>query len=134
MDQMIITFPGGKRVDAAYRGFTVRTDQPPEEGGEGSAPEPYDLLPAALGTCTGVYLQAFCAERGIDPRGLTLTLAPVKNEQTHLFERITVTIGLPPGFPPKYAAAVARVAGMCTVKRSLAQPPECDIVVQSHDG
>ena len=32
----IVTFPGGKRVDAEYGGFTIRTDEPPKGGGEGS--------------------------------------------------------------------------------------------------
>ncbi len=29
-----VTFPGGVRVDAAYGGFTIRTDQPVRDGGE----------------------------------------------------------------------------------------------------
>ena len=133
MDTMEITFPGGKKVTAAYRGFTIDTDQPPEEGGDGSAPEPYDLVPAALGTCTGIYLLSFCTERGIDTRGLTLRLTPQKNERTHLFERIGIEIGLPPDFPEKYTSAIARVAQMCTVKRGFDQPPECDVVVKRRE-
>ena len=38
MDTMRVSFPGGKRVDAEYGGHTIRTDQPPQGGGEGSAP------------------------------------------------------------------------------------------------
>ncbi len=33
---MRICLPGGKRVNAAYKGFTIRTDQPIESDGEGS--------------------------------------------------------------------------------------------------
>lgn len=33
---MRICFPGGKRVNATYKGFTIKTDQPVESGGEGS--------------------------------------------------------------------------------------------------
>ncbi len=34
---MEINFPGGKKVDAIYKGFTIKTDQPEHEGGEGTA-------------------------------------------------------------------------------------------------
>jgi len=39
-----VIFPGGKRVDAEYKGFTIKTDQPDYAGGEGSAPAPFDLF------------------------------------------------------------------------------------------
>jgi hypothetical protein len=39
--EMLIDFPGGARVDAHFGPFTVRTDQPPYGGGEGSAPTPF---------------------------------------------------------------------------------------------
>ncbi len=50
---MRIRFPGGKRVNATYKGFTIKTDQPTESDGEGSAPTPLDLFLASIGTCSG---------------------------------------------------------------------------------
>jgi hypothetical protein len=38
--EMIIDFPGGARVDTHFGPYTVKTDQPPMGGGEGSAPAP----------------------------------------------------------------------------------------------
>lgn len=35
---MHIYFPGGKKVDAQYRGFTIQTDQSEMNGGEGKSP------------------------------------------------------------------------------------------------
>ena len=63
--QMDIRFPGGKKVDAVYKGFTVKTDQPRGEGGDGSAPEPFDLFLASIGTCAGIYALSFCQARGV---------------------------------------------------------------------
>ena len=71
---MIITFPGGKRVDAQYKGFTIQTDQPESAGGGGSAPAPFDLFLASIGTCAGIYVLAFCQERGIPADGTQLTM------------------------------------------------------------
>lgn len=66
---MQIYFPGGKRVYADYGDFTIQTDQPPRGGGDGSAPAPFDLFLASIGTCAGIYAFGFMQQRGIDPTG-----------------------------------------------------------------
>ena len=65
---MEIQFPGGKKVDALYKGFTIKTDQPKNEGGEGSAPEPFSLFLTSIGTCAGIYVLNFCQNRNISLR------------------------------------------------------------------
>jgi uncharacterized OsmC-like protein len=52
---MKIYFPGNKRVYANYGGFTIETDQPARGGGDDSAPAPFDLFLASIGTCAGIY-------------------------------------------------------------------------------
>ena len=54
--EMKIYSGGGKQVLADYEGFTIRTDQPVKDGGEGSAPEPFSLFLASLGTCAGQFV------------------------------------------------------------------------------
>jgi uncharacterized OsmC-like protein len=122
--EMQIGFPGGKRVNSTYKGFTVKTDQPPSEGGDGSAPEPFDLFLSSIGTCAGVYIVYFCESRDIPTDGISMTLRFERNEKSHLMEKIAIEVTLPPGFPDKYRKAVIRAAEMCTVKRALTQPPE----------
>ena len=125
--EMEITFPGGKKVDSRYKGFNVHTDQPRDEGGDGSAPEPYDLFLASLATCAGVYILYFCEKRDIAIDGLKMAVQAEKNEKTNLFESIRLHIQPPPGFPEKYRLALVRAAEMCTVKRSLASPPQIEV-------
>ena len=122
--EMEITFPGGKKVNSTYKGFTVETDQPKDEGGDGSAPEPYDLFLSSIGTCAGVYVVYFCNERGIDTSGLKMTVGFDRNEKKNLVEAVRIHIHLPPGFPEKYKSTVIKVAGLCTVKRNIFDPPE----------
>ncbi|MBC8391583.1 MAG: OsmC family protein [Deltaproteobacteria bacterium] len=131
---MAVFFPGGKKVNSTYRGFTVETDQPTEDGGDGTAPEPYDLFLASIGTCAGVYVVYFCHERGIDTSGLKMTVQFEKNEKTHLIEEVRIHIDLPPEFPEKYKSAVVRTAGLCTVKRSLVDPPRFEIHADIQNG
>ena len=125
--EMTVSFAGGKKVNAAYKGFTVRTDQPKEDGGDNSAPEPYDLFLASVGTCAGVYIAYFCEERGLDTRDIHLTLRFNRNEEKRLIDRIRIHIDLPSDFPSKYRNAIVKTAGLCTVKRTLMDPPEISI-------
>ena len=125
--QMEISFPSGKKVNSTYKGFTVETDQPKDEGGDGSAPEPYDLFLSAIGTCAGVYVVYFCDERGLDAAGIKMTLEFDRNEKKHLIEAVRIHIDLPPGFPKKYKKAVIKTAGLCTVKRNIIDPPKFTI-------
>ena len=122
--EMEITFPGGKKVNSTYKGFTVETDQPKDEGGDETAPEPYDLFLSSIGTCAGVYVVYFCDEREIDMSGLKMTVGFDRNEKKNLVEAVRIHIHLPPGFPEKYKATVIKVAGLCTVKRNIFDPPE----------
>ena len=89
---MQIEFPGGKRVNSTYKGFTVKTDQPKSEGGDDSAPEPYDLFLSSIGTCAGVYIVYFCESRDIPTDDITMTLGFERNETSHLMEKITIDI------------------------------------------
>ena len=63
--EMRITFGGGKRVAVDYGDHHIETDQSPKYGGEGSAPEPFDLFLASLGACAGVYVLGFCGSRDL---------------------------------------------------------------------
>src|SRR5690242_6208835 len=56
MNDIEVSFPGGKRVDARVGSFVVHTDQPADQGGEGGAVSPFDLFLASLATCAGIYV------------------------------------------------------------------------------
>ncbi|HUT65348.1 MAG TPA: OsmC family protein [Spirochaetota bacterium] len=124
---MQITLPGGKRVDAQYKGFDIKTDQPAAAGGEGSAPSPFDLFLASLGTCAGFYVLSFCQERNIPTDDIHLVMRTERDPQKKMIGRVTIDIILPEEFPEKYLSAVRQSAGLCTVKRNIQNPPEFDI-------
>ncbi|HEX5836368.1 MAG TPA: OsmC family protein, partial [Anaerolineales bacterium] len=76
--EMIIDFPGGSRVDAHFKGFTVPTDQPPVA----SAPMPFDLFLASIGTCAGIYILGFCKQRGLPTEGIQIVQRMHSNPAT----------------------------------------------------
>lgn len=122
---MDIVLAGGLAIEARFDGFTVRTDQPAEDGGTGSAPAPFDLFLASLGTCAGFFVLRFCQERRIATEGLRLSL---ETDGGHRLERVTIGIRLPEGFPEKYRKAVLRAASQCAVKRAILDPPAIEVV------
>ena len=124
---MTITFPGGKKVEAHFEGFTVLTDQPQEGGGEGSAPAPMDLFLTSIGTCTGFYALSFCQKHGIPTEDITLQMNVKRDENTHLATNIIIDILVPLEFPEKYQKAVIKAAETCTVKKHLEHPPKITI-------
>jgi ribosomal protein S12 methylthiotransferase accessory factor len=120
---MEINFPGGMGVDAHYKGFRIRTDQPHGEGGSAAAPSPFDLFLASIGACAGYYALRFCQERDLPTGGLNLTLYFDRGEDGKKVEGVRFLLRLPAGFPEKYRVAILRSIDQCTVKRHLASPP-----------
>lgn len=125
--KMHVTFPGGARVDAGFRGFEVHTDQPEKSGGEGSAPAPFDLFLASLGTCAGYYALRFCQNRDLDTEDLELTLETVRDPETRRLSTLLLDLRLPEGFPEKYRPAIVRAMNQCAVKKVLEDPPELEV-------
>ena len=121
--EITIDFPGGSRVDAHFGALTVRTDQPSQGGGEGSAATPFDTFLASLGTCAGIYVLGFCRQRGIPTDGIKLTQRMQVDPASGMVTQIQLDIHLPPSFPEKYKAAVIRSAEQCKVKKHLEHPP-----------
>jgi putative redox protein len=127
---MAIYFPGNKRVNADFEGFTVQTDQPRAAGGDGSAPAPFDLFLASIGTCAGIYALGFMQQRGIPTEGAGVRLRTTFDPATHLIGKVTLDLQLPPEFPEKYVDAIVKAVDLCAVKRHLAHPPTFEINTQ----
>ena len=127
MSTLIVSFPGGKRADAQYKGFSIRTDQSRQGGGEGGAPEPFDLFLASIVTCAGVYVKGYCDAREIPTNGLKLEMRVERDAEKHRVARLVLEIRLPEGFPEKYREAVVRAAELCAVKKHILEPPVFEI-------
>ena len=125
---MEITFDGGKVITAHTHGHVIRTDQPLDNGGGNTAPAPYDLFLASIGTCAGIYIKGFCDNRNIPTDGIKIIQSHEWNQETGLPTNIRLDIKLPAGFPEKYKASLIHVADLCKVKKTMANPPKFDII------
>jgi putative redox protein len=125
---MEITFDGGKVVTAHLRGHEIRTDQPVENGGGNTAPAPFDLFMASIGTCAGIYVKSFCDNRQISTENIKIIQKTEYSKETGLPVNVTIDIQLPADFPEKYRASVISVAELCKVKKSIANPPVFQVI------
>ncbi len=122
-----VSFPGGKRVDAAILGHRIPTDQAVASGGEGAAPEPFQLFLASIATCAGIYAKSFCDERHLAaPRGLDLDLT--RGDDGRL-SRLDLVLHVATDFPEKYDRAIAHAMNLCAVKKQLRSEIETSIRV-----
>jgi putative redox protein len=126
---MEIIFDGDKKVTAIYNGHKIKTDQPLDNGGGNTAPAPFDLYMASIGTCAGIYVKSFCDKRNIPTNNIRIIQNIEYSDETHLPVNVTIEIKLPDDFPEKYKTAVISAADLCAVKRSINNPPEFQIII-----
>lgn len=126
-----VSLDGRKRVTATFDGYTVISDQPKEDGGDGAGPAPFDLFLASLAACAGFFVQSFCQTRGISTDGISIVQNSERDEKTHMVSKITIVLGLPKSFPEKYRASVIAAANQCTVKKHLQNPPLLEVLAQT---
>lgn len=122
-----ISFPGGKKVEAHFKNFTIHSDQPVEEGGNDAGPTPFEYFLASIGMCAGFYVLSFCQSRSIPTDHISITQTVNRHRTTHLVEKIVLDINLPHTFPAKYKSAIIHSAQTCSVKKFLDAPPEIQI-------
>ena len=121
--EILIDFPGGSRVDAHFGGFTINTDQPPIA----SAPSPFEVFLASIGTCAGIYVLGFCQQRGLPTTDIRIVERVSHSQLTHMVEKIDLEIQVPATFPEKYRESLIRSAELCAVKKHLENPPRFNI-------
>ena len=128
---MKIIYPGGRRINAEYKGHTIQTDQSLLSGGDGLHPNPFDLFKTSLGTCIGYYVMRFCNEREIPLEWIHLE---IDFQEDDYIESVDIKIVLDPQFPKKYLKAVVKATESCKVKKQLTHPPSYQIeAVINHD-
>ena len=128
---MEVTFDGGKVITAHLNGHQIKTDQPEMGGGTNSAPSPFDLFLASIGTCAGIYVKSFCDQRRVSSENIKIIQTVDYDRATGLPTDIKIDIQLPSDFPEKYKDAVINVAELCKVKKTIANPPKFEVITST---
>ena len=126
-NQIKTTFVEGLKIRTSVGKWDILTDQPVKDGGDDSAPNPFQLFLASLASCAGYYALTFCTSRKISTQGLGLDMFYTWDKKEKRVIRMNFEIELPEDFPEKYQDALVRAVEACTVKKHLAQPPEMKV-------
>jgi putative redox protein len=133
MVKIAIEAKGGLITEAVHEpsGKTLRTDAPRDNGGQGSAFSPTDLVATALGTCMLTTMELFCRRHDID---LTGTQVYVEKEMVADPHRrigsLRVDLHMPMPANHRERQAIENAAMTCPVHASLS--PQVQIPIQFH--
>ena len=127
---MVITHEGGLRFAAQIRSHRLVVDQPAGVG-EDAGPMPLELLGASLGTCVALYVQQFCATRGLPSEGMRVELDQVGAQNPGRIAKFVVRVMLPQALPPQYAEMLERVARSCPAHNTLVHGADVALEIEA---
>jgi putative redox protein len=103
-------------------------DEPPESGGSGRGPDPYDLLLASLGACTSITITMYAQSEGLPLRGVTTWLqhsnvhaddcAECETEEGKI-DRIDLHVELDGPLSDEQRSKLLEIAEKCPVHQTL---------------
>ena len=118
----------GFRTGVAVRQHTLVADEPTEVGGTDEGPTPYDLLAAALGTCTAMTLRMYADRKKWPLTGITVHVehdrlhaddcATCETKDGHI-DRLRRTLTLDGDLDDEQRARLVEIADRCPVHRTL---------------
>ena len=129
MEEFVVAFPGGKKVEIINGDHSVLTDQAIEDGGDDVAMSPFSLFLASIAACSGIVALSFLRKRNIDTEGLKIRMVPDYDEEANRVNSIKIIVDTPKDFPEKYRSALIKVLDTCTVKKHLINPPEFEVEI-----
>jgi putative redox protein len=100
-------------IDGKHR---LITDEPESVGGDGSAPAPHELLPAALASCISTTLVMYARTKEWDLGEVTVEIEYDHQATPRIFE---VAIDLTGDLTDEQLDRLEKVAAACPVRRSI---------------
>jgi uncharacterized OsmC-like protein len=121
---IVVTHEGGVQFAAQVRQHRVLVDQPERGGGADAAPAPIELLGVSLGTCVALYVQQYCASRGLSHEGMRVEVQQFGAQNPNRIGQFDVKVFLPAGLPEEHVAMLERVARSCPAHGTLTHAAE----------
>jgi uncharacterized OsmC-like protein len=122
--------------DVAIGPHRLHVDEPQAAGGRDAGPTPYELLLAALGTCTAITVQMYADRHRWPLRGVQARLSHARDHAddcaqctttTPRVDRIDLSISLDGDLTDEQRRRLLAIAARCPVHNSLAAPISVDL-------
>ena len=94
----------------------IPADEPREEGGDDSGPEPHELLLAALGACSSMTVKLYADRKGWPLRSVEVRLTGQRGEVGYRIER---SLRLEGDLTDEQKARLVEIAEKCPVAKTL---------------
>ena len=118
------SIPGTLRQEVVINGtHRLITDEPEHLGGEGSAPAPHELLPAALASCISTTLVMYARTKGWELGKVTVA---VDYEHKSTPRRFDIDIRVGGDLTHDQLERLEKVAASCPVRRAIEAGIEFD--------
>jgi putative redox protein len=113
------TGEGEFQVEVLAGGARLLVDEPPEVGGLGSGPTPYDLIAAALGACTAMTLRLYAKSKAWSLERVRVTVGRHTEPAASPPDIFTREIAITGDLDPSQRARLMEIAERCPVHRTL---------------
>ncbi|HEV2786048.1 MAG TPA: OsmC family protein [Solirubrobacteraceae bacterium] len=109
---------GGYRHVVKVRQHQLNVDEPPEAGGDDSAPSPQELLAASLASCTAVMMEMYAARKGWELPDVEVEVDYTPAERG-CPTKFTLTLRVPSDLTDEQVQRLKVIATKCPVHRTL---------------
>ena len=122
--------PSGYRTDVEINDYALIADEPTNVGGSGLGPTPYELLLAALGSCTAMTLRMYASRKQWPLESVVVRLRDTPPHMKDCEECATSAVGvrsidriveLNGPLAPEQRTRLMEIADRCPVKQSLSR-------------
>ncbi|MBV8683873.1 MAG: alpha/beta fold hydrolase [Caulobacteraceae bacterium] len=110
---------GDYQVEVHAGAARFLADEPPEVGGMGTGPTPYDILCASLGACTAITVRMYARRKGWPLENIRVSVGHVKDPAQTPHDEFSRKIALDGPLTPEQRARMLEIAGHCPVHRTL---------------
>jgi len=115
-------------VDAVYKGFLIKTDQPVHQGG-GDGARSVRLFLASIATCAGSTPWP-SAGKSIPTENAGVVMRAEKDPKPRLISKIRIELRLPAGFPENIWRAVIKAVDYCHGQGHILKAPAFEITAE----
>jgi putative redox protein len=112
------TRDGGYRHTVKVRSHELTVDEPRDQGGGDSGPDPQELLAASLASCTAVTMEMYAQRKGWDIGGIEVT-AQYTAAERGCPTRFNLLLRFPDSLSDEQVDKLRVIAAKCPVHRAL---------------